>query len=162
MGRHWYTAASYAAAVERIARRQAVFGLGADVIAGFPGEDDADHRATMDLVRALPFTSLHVFPYSPRPGTAAERLPSRVHGAVVTRRASELRALGEAKAAEHRARRAGGSADVVVVGVAPRRAGLTQDNLAVAIVGASPPRRARVRATLETAGGELVARVVPV
>ena len=43
MGRHWYTKSSYAHAVEKIVREHPVFGLGADVIAGFPGETDADH-----------------------------------------------------------------------------------------------------------------------
>src|SRR6185503_8364178 len=68
MGRNWYKAATYAAAVERLASGVPVFALGADVIAGFPGESDDDHRATLEFVRALPFTYLHVFPYSVRPG----------------------------------------------------------------------------------------------
>ena len=49
----------------------ATIGLGADIICGFPGETDADHRATLALVDALPFTYLHVFPFSARPDTAA-------------------------------------------------------------------------------------------
>ncbi|MEP7380081.1 MAG: MiaB/RimO family radical SAM methylthiotransferase [Gemmatimonadota bacterium] len=92
MGRHWYTARDYALAVERIARDLPVFGLGADVIAGFPGESDTDHRATIDMIEALPFTYLHVFPFSRRPGTAAERLPGHLHGAVVQTRARTARA----------------------------------------------------------------------
>ena len=59
-------------------RACSVLGLGADVIAGFPGETEADHAATVALVERLPFTYLHVFPFSLRPGTAAERLPIRV------------------------------------------------------------------------------------
>ncbi|HTL94082.1 MAG TPA: radical SAM protein, partial [Gemmatimonadaceae bacterium] len=50
MGRHWYTASTYARAIERIAGDASVFGLGADVIAGFPGETADEHRATMSLV----------------------------------------------------------------------------------------------------------------
>jgi threonylcarbamoyladenosine tRNA methylthiotransferase MtaB len=73
MGRHWYTGASYAQAIERIARSSEPFALGADVIAGFPGETEADHDRTVQLIESLPFTYLHVFPYSVRPGTAAER-----------------------------------------------------------------------------------------
>ncbi len=80
MGRHWYTAATYRRAVERLAERVAPLGLGADVIVGFPGERDADHAATLRLIEELPFTYLHVFPYSERAGTAAVRLgpPGRV------------------------------------------------------------------------------------
>ncbi|HVZ78703.1 MAG TPA: MiaB/RimO family radical SAM methylthiotransferase, partial [Gemmatimonadaceae bacterium] len=74
MGRHWYSAAAYAGAVERLASRCVVRGLGADVIVGFPGETAEDHAATVALCEHLPFTYLHVFPYSPRPGTAATRL----------------------------------------------------------------------------------------
>src|SRR5690349_18640324 len=69
MGRHWYTAASYARSVERLAATRTVFGLGADIIVGFPGETRDDHRQTVDLVEQLPFTYLHVFPFSLRPGT---------------------------------------------------------------------------------------------
>src|SRR2546425_9558907 len=54
--------------------RLPVFGLGADIIAGFPGETDADQRATCALVEALPFTYLHVFPFSVRPDAPAAKL----------------------------------------------------------------------------------------
>jgi threonylcarbamoyladenosine tRNA methylthiotransferase MtaB len=116
MGRHWYTAESYRARVEWLAERLPVFGLGADIIAGFPGETDADHRATLELVDALPFTYLHVFPFSVRPDTAAGRLPEPVPPPLVQERARELRELGDTKARAYRARRAGGRADGVVTG----------------------------------------------
>ena len=132
MGRHWYTAESYRARIEWLAERLAVLGLGADIIAGFPGETDADHRATLELVDALPFTYLHVFPFSMRPDTAAGRLPEPVPPPLVQERARALRALGDAKARAYRARRAGDPADGVVTG---RGAGtvevLTQDYLSV-------------------------------
>ena len=157
MGRHWYTASSYAAAVQSIVGGSTVFGLGADVIAGFPGETDEDHTATVALLESLPLTSLHVFPYSMRPGTAAERLPARIPPDVVARRASELRALGAAKGARYRERRAGGAADVVVVGAGAERRGLTEDFLTVRLVDASVPRGTRLRATLALAGDTLCA-----
>jgi threonylcarbamoyladenosine tRNA methylthiotransferase MtaB len=69
--------------------------LGTDLIAGFPGETDADHRATVSLVEALPLAYLHVFPFSPRPGTAAAALPGRLPAAVVRERARELLALSD-------------------------------------------------------------------
>jgi threonylcarbamoyladenosine tRNA methylthiotransferase MtaB len=116
MGRHWYTAESYRARVEWLAERLAAFGLGADIIAGFPGETDADHRATLELVDALPFTYLHVFPFSVRPDTPAGRLPEPVPPPLVQERARALRELGDAKARAYRARRAGASADGVVTG----------------------------------------------
>ena len=157
MGRHWYSARDYAHAVERIARTLPVFGLGADIIAGFPGEREEDHRATLSLIESLPFTYLHVFPYSRRPGTAAERLPGHVHGATVQERARALRAAGDAKARGHRARRAGGIADVVVVR-GDLREGMTGDYLSVAIAEPAPPRGTRLRMRLDGDADRLVAR----
>ena len=133
MGRHWYTSATYAAAVDRLARRTPVLGLGADVIAGFPGETEADHAATLRAIDELPFSYLHVFPYSPRPGTAAERLGASVHPTVVTERAAELRERARAKALSYVAVRLGGVADVIVLGGARAREGLTGDYLEVRI-----------------------------
>jgi len=132
MGRHWYTAESYRARLEWLAERLPVFGLGADIIAGFPGESDAEHRETVALVDALPFTYLHVFPYSERPGAAAGRLGERVPPVAIRERARELRETGEAKARAYRARRQGERGDGVVCG---RQAGqveaLTEDYLSV-------------------------------
>ena len=157
MGRHWYREADYAASVERLAARLPVFGLGADIIAGFPGETDDDHAATVALVEALPFTYLHVFPYSARPGTAAPRLPGAVPAAVASARAADLRAAGAAKAAAHRGRRLGRSADVIVVGDGGRRYGLTEDYLSVALPEPAPPRGTRYAARLDGDAARLIA-----
>lgn len=156
MGRHWYSAARYARAVERLVATHGVFGLGADVIAGFPGERADEHRDTMALIESLPFTYLHVFPYSARPGTAATRLPEHLDGNTVRARAAELRALGERKAAAHRAARAGGEADVVVVR-GERREGLTEDYLQVDLDGPPQPRGTRLRARLAHGHPRLIA-----
>ena len=150
MGRHWYTARQYADAIEALIARTAVFGLGADLICGFPGETDADHAATCALVRALPFSALHVFPYSPRPGTPAVRLSGTVPDGTRRARAAELRAIGAERAAAHVIRRVGGTADVIVIGEEDgTRAGLTEDYLSVDFLGVPPARGARIAATLQ-------------
>ena len=132
MGRHWYTAESYRARLEWLAARLPVLGLGADIIAGFPAETDDDHRATVALVAALPFTYLHVFPYSERPGAAAARLGAPVPPRVLHQRALELRRVGEAKARRHHAGRVGQRADGVVSGHgAGKIEVLTQDYVSV-------------------------------
>jgi threonylcarbamoyladenosine tRNA methylthiotransferase MtaB len=132
MGRHWYTAESYRARIEWLAERLPVFGLGADIIAGFPGETDQDHHASLTLLHALPFTYLHVFPFSVRPDAAAAKLPGQLTPVVINTRARELRELGEAKARAYRAARVGQRADGVVSG---RQGGkvdvLTEDYLSV-------------------------------
>ncbi len=157
MGRHWYTAASYAAAVERIVGDAPVFGLGADVIAGFPGETEDDHRATLALVESLPFTGLHVFPFSERPGTAAVRLGGRVSSEETRMRARELRERGERKADAHRRARDGGEAELVVEGNAATREGLTEDYIRARCSDASVARGSRVKVRLEYRDGEMMA-----
>jgi threonylcarbamoyladenosine tRNA methylthiotransferase MtaB len=132
MGRHWYTADTYRARVEWLAERLAVLGLGADIIAGFPGETEADHAATIALVEALPFTYLHVFPFSARPDAAAMRLGGRLPPEVVAGRARELRELGERKARAYREAQRGRRADGVVSGRAQGRVEVvTEDYLSV-------------------------------
>ena len=149
MGRHWYTAGSYRARLEWLAARLPAFGLGADIIAGFPGETDADHHATLALVDALPFTYLHVFPYSERPGVAAGRLPDPVVASVVRQRASELRDLGEAKARAYRATRLGQRADGVVSGRGNGKVELlTEDYLSVYLPSNEWSGRARCEVTV--------------
>jgi threonylcarbamoyladenosine tRNA methylthiotransferase MtaB len=150
MGRHWYTAETYRARIEWLAGRLPVFGLGADVIAGFPGEADPEHRATLDFIAALPFTYLHVFPFSVRPDAAAAKLAGRLPEAVVRERARELRALGDGKAAAYRAVRRGGHGDGVVCG---RQAGrvevLTEDYLTVYLSSHAWGGRARLDVTVD-------------
>ncbi len=155
MGRHWYTAETYAAAINALVRDRGVFGLGADVICGFPGETDADHQATMSLVEQTAFTYLHVFPFSARPGTAATRLGAVVPAPVIERRAAELRALAQGKAAAYRLRREGGMADIVVVRGGPRCEGITEDFLTVQM-RRPVPRGTRLRARLTNDGNSLL------
>ncbi len=98
----WYRAEHYARRVELIRERLPHAAVGADVIAGFPGETEADHAATLAFIERLPFTYLHVFSFSMRPGTQAAKLSNQLSATVIKRRARELRALGEAKSAAFR------------------------------------------------------------
>ena len=78
--------------------------LTTDVIAGFPGETADDWRATLDLVAAIGFGRVHVFPYSPRPGTRAATLPDPVDEVVRRARARELQSLSDRLAGQALAR----------------------------------------------------------
>ncbi len=93
----WYRTEHYARRVKLIREFLPHAAIGADVIAGFPGETEADHEATLRFIDSLSFTYLHVFSYSSRPGTKAAALDSQLPGEVIHRRARELRALGESK-----------------------------------------------------------------
>jgi threonylcarbamoyladenosine tRNA methylthiotransferase MtaB len=88
-----YAARDVAAAVERISRAAPGACIEADVMTGFPGETDADHRATLALVASLPLAALHVFTFSPRAGTAAAAMPDQVASAIARERAAELRGI---------------------------------------------------------------------
>jgi threonylcarbamoyladenosine tRNA methylthiotransferase MtaB len=74
--------------------------FGADIIAGFPTETEAHFENSLRLVEECGLTWLHVFPYSPRQGTPAARMP-QVHGSAIKERAARLRAAGEARVVAH-------------------------------------------------------------
>lgn len=71
--------------------------IGIDVLVGFPGEDDQAFQNTFDLIASLPATYLHVFPYSPRPGTPAAKFDNHVPQRIVKKRCEALRKMGEEK-----------------------------------------------------------------
>jgi threonylcarbamoyladenosine tRNA methylthiotransferase MtaB len=88
-------------AVELVARLKALrpeIAIGADLIAGFPTEDNAHHQANLGIIDELDIVHAHIFPYSPRPGTPAARMP-QVPRDVVKTRAAELRARAAARRA---------------------------------------------------------------
>jgi threonylcarbamoyladenosine tRNA methylthiotransferase MtaB len=73
------------------------WGLGADIIVGFPGETEEHFARTQRFLERHPFNYLHLFPFSVRPGTPAERLPDRVSTMEIRRRVNELKRLDEEK-----------------------------------------------------------------
>jgi threonylcarbamoyladenosine tRNA methylthiotransferase MtaB len=105
----WYRAAHYAERVKLIHGTLPNAAIGADVIVGFPGETDEDFQATVELIERLPFTYLHVFSFSERPGTGAEKLGQRVPHAVIRERARKLRSVSFAKSAAFRTSQCGNS-----------------------------------------------------
>jgi threonylcarbamoyladenosine tRNA methylthiotransferase MtaB len=98
----WYRAEHYARRVELIHDCLPNAAIGADIITGFPGETDADHAVTLDFIAARPFTYLHVFSYSRRPGTKGALLSGQLPRHVIKKRARELRSLADSKSAAFR------------------------------------------------------------
>jgi threonylcarbamoyladenosine tRNA methylthiotransferase MtaB len=88
--------------------------IGTDLIAGFPGEDDAAFERTLAFVEESPFTYFHVFPYSVRTGTTAAKLDGRNLPATIAARARRLRAVGDRKRAAFARRFDGTDAEVLV------------------------------------------------
>ncbi len=96
MGRK-YDGAYYRSRIEKICSLWDGVSIGIDVMAGFPGEDDASFQRSYDLVKALPVSYLHVFPYSKRDGTPAVKMEGHVDPVELKERCASLRQLGEEK-----------------------------------------------------------------
>jgi threonylcarbamoyladenosine tRNA methylthiotransferase MtaB len=108
--------------------------IGADIIAGFPTETDEMFARSQDLVAECGLTFLHVFPYSPRPGTPAAKMP-QLDGVVIKQRAKRLRAAGEAALRRRLDREIGFTRQVLIESTTQGR---TEHFLPVAIEGETP------------------------
>lgn len=102
--RRRYHAGTYAAKVRALVSMIPDVCIGADVIAGFPGESDAAFESTRRLIEELPLAYLHVFPFSPRDGTPAAHLPDQIHGDVKSLRCRALSDLSDTKWRAYRER----------------------------------------------------------
>jgi len=120
--------------------------LGADVMAGFPGETDREFDETLAFIRELPFGYLHLFPFSPRPGTPGFALHSAspIPASLLTERMAVLRALAAEKTLEHRGRFIGRRLSVLTLHAPPtlaahgRTAALSDNFLPVELDGIFP------------------------
>ena len=161
----WYRAAHYARKIEII--REAIPGaaIGADVIAGFPGETDADHRATMEFIAKRPFSYLHVFSFSKRPGTAAENHSGELPPQVIKQRSKELRGLGEEKKAVFRASQVGSTLRVLTLreqgedSSGPWTAALSDNYLQLRVPGHCP-RNQFLEVSLAADGDDVLGEVL--
>ena len=109
-----YTKVQYGELIMRIHSEFPEAAIGADVLTGFPGETEYQFSNTMELLEKLPVSYLHVFPFSPRPGTLAATLPGQIQGPELRRRARVLRDLGKRKRREFREKFAGKCLEVLV------------------------------------------------
>jgi threonylcarbamoyladenosine tRNA methylthiotransferase MtaB len=140
--------------------------LGADVMVGFPAESDAEFEETLAFIRALPFGHLHLFPFSPRPGTPGWRLHSErpVPAGAVEERMAALRALASKKTEAHRRQFIGHELKVITMRTPAelaannRTSALTDNFLPVEIDGIMEANRLiRVRLTRLNTEGKLEA-----
>ncbi len=138
--------------------------LGADVMVGFPGETEIEFEETLAFIRALPFGYLHLFPFSPRPGTRAWALhaESPVPQAAVEERTATLRTLAAEKSHTHRGRFIASDLAAITLhtpealSTQGRTAALTENFLPVDLDGRLPANRLlRVRVTGLNAKGAL-------
>jgi len=150
--KRWHTREAYRTRALEVADTVPRIGLGADIITGFPGETEADHQDTVRLVEELPFTYLHVFPFSPKEGTAANTLPDPVPQRVAGERSRELRALAQEKHRRYRASRTGEPSLVTLEAQGLR--GLTGDYLRVDVEGPGVKDYGRLHSGVLRGGGD--------
>ena len=154
-----YTLDDYRRVVSDIRARMPHAAIGSDLIVGFPGESDADFAATLAYLEDSPLTSLHVFPYSDRPGTDASRLGGRVHGSEVRERARAVREAGAALAGRFRRAQVGTLRPGLTLADGPAAVALTDNYLKVRIPPGHP-RNARVTVRITGAGDAIDGLVV--
>ena len=111
-----YRARDYIERLRTIRNRVPSVGLGADVIVGFPGETDEHFEDTVRTIEAASLNYLHVFSWSPRPGTPAADLADRPHGSTVRARARRLCELADRLGREFRTGLVGEVIDAVILG----------------------------------------------
>jgi threonylcarbamoyladenosine tRNA methylthiotransferase MtaB len=142
--RRWYSADFYRRRAEAYRREVPEGSLFADVMTGFPGETDAEHRESLAFAEAIGFDGLHIFRYSARPGTEAAswKAPSPQ---TVAARAAEWRALDAARRAAHAARAVGQLR--VLAPSLDGREGVTEDFLSVSLDQPTSRGLGRVRVT---------------
>lgn len=135
MGRR-LTAGAFAEKVRLVRQRAPGISITTDVIVGFPGETEAEFEESLAFVRAMRFSRLHVFRYSPRPGTVAEGMAGQVPAPVAQERSEQLIALGKELSLAYHAQFVGREVGVLFE-AAPREkgaqmwAGLTDNYLRV-------------------------------
>jgi threonylcarbamoyladenosine tRNA methylthiotransferase MtaB len=157
MGRP-YTPGDFRELVHYIRRGFPDASLGLDVLVGFPGETASDFEATRDLVASLPATYLHVFPFSPRPGTPAALMP-RVAAGEVRDRARVMRELGRLKKQQFLQSQIGKVREVLVEGPASELGwlqGLSDNYLRVVFPGPPAWRNQRIWVRLGRVQGEVL------
>ena len=146
-----YTLDHYRRVVSGIRTRMPHAAIGSDLIVGFPGETDDDFHTTLAYLGDSPLTSLHVFPYSDRPGTDASRLGGKVHGSRVRERARAVRDAGAALAGHFRRAQVGTLRPGLTLTSGSGAVALTDNYLKVRIP-AGHPENARVTVRITGAG----------
>lgn len=102
-----YGTSRFASIVEEIRERLPDAAIGTDIIVGFPGESEGDHLDSLEFAQRMPFTYLHVFPYSDRSGTAASSMQGKIDPETRKERSRRFRELSAAKSAAFRRRHLG-------------------------------------------------------
>jgi len=109
-----YTTASYRGLIERVVSINPDVSIGTDVIVGFPGEGEREFQQTLDLIQELPFSYVHVFQYSKRPGTRAASMTGHIDPSTRRKRVGLIRAIASEKKRQYISRFCGRILEVII------------------------------------------------
>jgi tRNA-2-methylthio-N6-dimethylallyladenosine synthase len=142
--RRGYRIAEYRRRLDDMRRRVPSVSLSTDIIVGFPGETEADHQATMDLLREIRFAQIYAFKYSPRPDTSAAAMDDDVPETVKSRRLTELFELQDGISRAENQRLVGRTLPVLFDGASRQdpcaAAGRTPGNRVINVPGLAPQK----------------------
>jgi threonylcarbamoyladenosine tRNA methylthiotransferase MtaB len=156
MGRQ-YSSRFFRELVFRVAKVLPDAFIGADLIAGFPGETDAEFKDTVKLIEGLPISDLHVFPFSSRPGTRAAAMAGQLPHHLIKERAASLRTLAELKKRAFLERLIGRKRDVLVQGFDSKTGfcrGLSRNYIVVSFAGEAAFINRELEVTILSHDGE--------
>jgi threonylcarbamoyladenosine tRNA methylthiotransferase MtaB len=157
----------YREKIEKIRAAMPTAAIGADVMVGFPGETEAEFEATRKMIEELPFTYLHVFTYSPRPGTQATEMTNPVPSRVARDRSRILRELAAEKKLAFMRSFIGQTVEAITLQVAGNDSdgeyteALTDNYLKLRLRGTHQPNRWLMATVNDQVSGSLAARVAP-
>lgn len=109
-----YTVEDFLSGVEKIIKEISDIAIGTDVIVGFPGEGEVEFNNTRQLIESIPFSYLHIFPYSQRPGTKAATFVKQIAGPIKKERVAILRSVGMVKKQDFIRKNIGRTLDIIV------------------------------------------------
>jgi threonylcarbamoyladenosine tRNA methylthiotransferase MtaB len=153
----------YREKIEKIRAAMPTAAIGADVMVGFPGETDAEFNATRQMIEELPFTYLHVFTFSARPGTPAAQMPNQVPVHIARERNRLLRELAGEKKAEFMRSFVGQEVEAITLDRESNR--IARGSEYREVVSLAPQGRARLpvvpKADIEVSDGTAESRALP-
>ena len=148
-----YSRSFFEALIYKIKERIPDAAIGADILIGFPGETENAFENTYSLIEKLPVTYLHVFPFSPRPGTAADKYPQKVPARTIKARCEKMRRLGDEKKGAFYNKFTGKTVQVLIEGKRDIATGLlkgiTSNYIPVHVVGEDTLFNTLVQVTIE-------------
>lgn len=156
-----YTCAFYKDLIEELVSKRPQIAIGADIMVGFPGETEESFQKAFAFIEALPLAYLHVFSFSPRPGTEAAKLPEQIDGLTKRKRCALLRGLSKRKTYAFRQRFLGAILPALILGQKDKETAnpiaLTGNYIKVAVPGAANlvNRQVEVRVTKVSEGKTL-------